>query len=137
MFISRDPALVDSGEFVLPLSNPVKWPLFFFPTQVVAPVSAGRFKFQRLSVYSRAVKHRSEPFSFSVPGALQCLEMLTFRERPRKASVCAKMLAVGLAPRRLAGGDRVSWLPGHNSHRGDSGGLLGVYDLAGLTVSPE
>lgn len=48
MFISKDAALVDSGEFVSLLSDPVKWPLFL-PTQGVTPASAQRLTCQRLS----------------------------------------------------------------------------------------
>lgn len=85
MFISKDAALVDSGEFVSLLSDPVKWPLFL-PTQGVTPASAQRLTCQRLSGLFQS--HQTQVlglFFFSVPGTLEGLKMLTFRERPREA----------------------------------------------------
>lgn len=85
MFISKDAALGDSGEFVSLLSDPVKWPLFL-PSQGVTPASAQRLTCQRLSGLFQS--HQTQVlghFLFSVPGTLECLKMLTFRERPREA----------------------------------------------------
>lgn len=70
MFISRDPALEDSGEFVLPLSNPVKWPLFL-PTQVVYPCFSPEIQTPTAAGFIPEPSNTgSGSFSFSVPGAL-------------------------------------------------------------------
>lgn len=72
----------------------------------------------------------SGPFFFSVPGTLEGLKMLTFRERPREAWMCG----CGLGTERVRWGRGQSASRAHTPHRDDLGRPLGFH---GFTPSSQ
>lgn len=131
-------AFVDSGEFVLLLSNPVKWPLFL-PTQVVTPALAQRLKFQRLSDLCQS--HQTQVlghflFQFLGPwSAWKCWLLGRGQEKPE----CVPKLwqwawhqegqLVGMGDNRLSGHTLLTEMIGDS--------LWVSMDIAGLTLSSE